>query len=253
MSVRITDLTITVGGRTILKSASIAFEDKKCYAVIGPNGAGKTTLLLSALNLAPVKLPEDKVFIDDRKIEHYSRKTIARKIALVPQRRSFSTSLSVRKVVEMGYFPYSTFMYSYYNTASFERAVDSLGLRPLLDRNVLALSAGELQRVMIARALYQDTKYVFIDEPEENLDIKGRYELVGVLNKFKDTRCFVIACHDINMGLALADVVVLMKGGRIVDVITEKKLLTQKKLEELYEVKLSRVRVRDNDYYVTDI
>lgn len=243
MGLRVTDLAIKFGNVDALKPVSVSFDKGKVYAIIGPESSGKTTLLLSMAGLLPVKLPENRVFLEDKKLEYYGKKTIAKKIAFISKASRFYSSLKTRKYISLGYFPYNSFFFSYSDVDLFDRIVEGLQLQDVLDRSILALSTFELRKVMVARGLYQSTSYLLVDSIEEGLADDEREELLKAFRNLKDNRSLVVATRDVNFGYELADELVLMKAGEISGVITEKKLLTTKQLQFLYERAVEKEKV----------
>ena len=185
--VEIKNLSYRTKDRIILDNISIKFPEKKFIGIIGPNGAGKSTLLK---NIYGVLAPSSgDIFIDDKNIKRINRKERAKKIAVLSQEDREDFDFSIEEIVEMGRYPHKSIFENYSNNDR-EIALTMLkkvGMENYIGRNFNELSGGEKQRVLIARALAQDTPILILDEPTNHLDIDAKEELKKAVKEFKGT------------------------------------------------------------------
>lgn len=210
--IRIENLSFSYEKTKVLEKVSMDFCDAGVYGILGPNGAGKSTLLKLIGGI--LKIPKNHIFIDDIDLTTISRKEMATKIAYVPQQFSPTYAFSVEALLEMGRHPY----HGQFDILSKEEhemvdyAIEVTGLGHLRRSFITELSGGELQRVMIARALVQDTPIIVLDEPISHLDIHYQKEIIGLLNKIATERnkLIITVLHDMNVGLNHCDYIHLL-------------------------------------------
>jgi ABC-type Mn2+/Zn2+ transport system ATPase subunit len=205
------NLCVKVNGRHLIENITFSIEEGKIVAIIGPNGAGKTTLIKAILGLIPYSPGSVSVF--GRPFEQSSPDM---KIGYVPQRLEFDRTfpLTVTELLGFSIPP----LYSFrllrigHEKERIEKLLDIVGAKELAGRSVGSLSGGELQRVMIAKAIINDPKILFLDEPASGVDIEGQerfYDLVRRLNKEKGLTVVLIS-HDLNVVYRFADDVLCM-------------------------------------------
>ena len=190
----------------------------KLTCILGPNGSGKTTLLRCLLGkLAP---DAGDVLLDGRSVGGYSHRQLARTMAYVPQFPSSAFAFSVREIVLTGRFAYTgpLGLTGKGDRAVADQAMTMTQTLELADRTLDELSGGEVQRVMIARALAQQPRVLLLDEPTSHLDIKNQLIIHGMMVRLAhDWPMAVVAVsHDINLAGRFGDELVLMRDGRIV-------------------------------------
>ncbi len=197
-----------------LRDISLHLEPGYLYGLLGPNGSGKTTLLdLLAGHLAP---SSGTILLDGREIASYPPAIRAQLLTSVPQSFSFNFDYSVYDVVLMGRHPrIARFARpSGPDHAAVEHALTAMEIDRFRHRSVRRLSGGEKQRVMIARALAQDTDYLLLDEVTANLDINHALAIMKLLARLvQQGRTVIAAMHDLNIALAFCDQVIVLKDG----------------------------------------
>lgn len=201
-------------GRPVLSDVGFAVERGECLAVLGTNGAGKTTLL-KCLNriLSP---QAGTVTIGPDSIASLGRIELARKIGYVEQKREGSRC-TVFDAVLLGRKPYIRWDVTKHDMEIAEKAMEALGLAGFAMRYLDELSGGELQKVVIARALGQEPELLLMDEPTSSLDLKNQLEVLRIIRSVTAERgiAAVVTMHDLNLALRFADKFLFLKDGRV--------------------------------------
>ena len=211
---------ITIGyGRKILLGNICATAGKgELTALVGRNGSGKSTLIRV---LAGLEKPlSGTVSIGGADIEGLSKKEIARCVSFTGTGRVRIPDLKCRDLTALGRAPWTgwTGILSEHDRDISERALDIVGMQDYADRCMDEMSDGEYQKIMIARALAQDTPVMLFDEPTAFLDVPGRHQIAGILERLasEEGKCIIFSTHDIGIALEKADKVWLLDGDRIV-------------------------------------
>ena len=202
----------------VLRGISLHASAGKLLVLLGPNGCGKTTTLrVMSGYLAPSR---GQAFLCGRPVVSYTPRERARLLALIPQRASIQFDFRVQQVVEMGRSPYHGRMMRQEprDIQAVRNAMEMTGVWDMRNQMVTALSGGELQRVMIARALAQQSQVLLMDEPVSHLDVRHRAEILALARKLAHRQglCVVCVLHDLELAGAFADEVVLMHAGQVV-------------------------------------
>jgi ABC-type cobalamin/Fe3+-siderophores transport system ATPase subunit len=243
-------------GTKVLENISIDIRFGTFTGILGPNGAGKTTLLKQILNLLPVE--KDSILIRGIDIKTYSRKELARIEAYVPQSVKFDFSFTVEQVVLMGRTP---FLGRFERESSkdmgiAEWAMKETGVLELRNKLITQLSGGELQRVIIARALTQEPILLALDEPTSHLDIHHQINILSILRTLakREGLTIVAVLHDINHALEYCDNLFLMDKGKIVNSGSPENVITPKLMKDIYNlnVKITKNPFTGKSYMVHD-
>jgi len=207
-------------------------------SIIGPNGAGKSTLLSMIGRL----LPADKgaIRVDGLDVASTPSDKLARRLSLLKQDNHLVARLTVRDLVTFGRYPYSKGRYTVEDERHVREAIGFLGLEAFADRFLDELSGGQRQRAFVAMVLCQDTDYVLLDEPLNNLDIKHAVEIMRLIRRTAREfgKAIIVVLHDINMASAYSDYIVAMKNGRIVANGTAEEIIEQQLLSDMYETEI---------------
>lgn len=238
------------GEKEILHNISLSFEKGKIYALIGPNGCGKSTLLKTLIRMNPHT--KGTILVSSKEITEYKSNELAKKIAYVSQGKH-TPDISVLRMVLHGRFAYLNYPRRYrkedYELA--RKALEWAGLSELEDENMSHLSGGMQQKVYIAMALAQDADTILMDEPTTYLDISYQLRLMEMARQLaKQGKCVVMVLHDLSQALQIADEVILMKEGRILDVGTPENIYENGKIPEVFEIELERIETRNGSYFV---
>lgn len=240
MEIRSQDITQTLGGCEILKGVSIDVQSKKFIGIIGPNGSGKSTFLKCLHRTA--RPTGGVIYFDGETVDSLSYKESARKVAVVAQHNYYNFDFTVEQVVLMGRTPHKKLMERNYaeDYALAQKALETVGMEAMKDRNFSTLSGGEQQRVILARALTQDTQCLILDEPTNHLDIKYQLQLMSIVKKLNLT--VVSAVHDLNIAAMYCDEIHVMNGGRIIRSGPPESVLTPAFIREVYEIQAEVIK-----------
>jgi len=227
-------------GGEVLRGVTLNFAPGQLTAILGPNGAGKTTLL--KLLAGSYKPSGGSVLLEGRPVTAMSERRRAQQIAVVSQRSHVDFAFTVTDVVLMGRQPYLSryATESEHDIAVAREAMALTETQHLADRTVTQLSGGEWQRVVIARALCQQTPIMLLDEPVSSLDIKYQLEVLSMVRKLARDKAVTAVCvlHDINLAAHFADDIVLMHGGAVYSCGTPGDVLTPAAMSEVYGVEV---------------
>lgn len=234
MQITTEQIKAVLGNAQILNGIDFQAKDNQFVGIIGPNGSGKSTLLKCIYRvLAPT---EGVVYLDGKPLSEHKVRESAQKIAVVAQHNYYNFEFSVREVVMMGRAPHKKAL-DRDNAEDYRivrEALKTVGMSEFEDRSFSTLSGGEQQRIILARALAQQTPCLILDEPTNHLDIKYQLWLMDIV---KELSCTVVsAVHDLNIAAMYCDYLYAMKDGRVVAQGTPKELLTPKLIRTLYDV-----------------
>jgi iron complex transport system ATP-binding protein len=231
-------------GATVLDDVSLTLGEEGVTALIGPNGAGKSTLFSLVGRL--IKPDAGTVTVDGMDVRTAASADLAKVLAVLRQDNHIAARLTVADLVEFGRFPHSKGRLTVEDRVHIDRAIAYLDLEPFRDRFLDELSGGQRQRAFIAMVLAQDTKYVLLDEPLNNLDVRHMTEIMKLVRRMADElgKVVVVVLHDINFAATYADRIVAMRGGRIVADAPVAEIMRPEVLGEVYE---TAVDVREID------
>ena len=204
-------------------------------AIIGPNGAGKSTLLAAIGRL--VRTDVGAITVDGLDVSATRSRELARRLAILRQDNHLAIRLSVADLVGYGRFPHSGSGRTPEDRQHVDRAIDILDLGAVRDRFLDELSGGQRQRAFVAMAMAQDTDYLLLDEPLNNLDPRYSIGLMNLLRRLVTERnlTIIVVMHDINIAAQFADTVVAMRDGQVVQHGPVAEVVTAPILTELYQ------------------
>lgn len=234
MEIRTDDLHAMLGGTEILHGIDFTAGNRSLVGVIGPNGSGKSTLLKCIYRV--LKPSEGAVFVDGQPLSEYRVRDSAKKIAVLAQHNFYNFEFTVQDVVLMGRAPHKRAL-ERDSAADFKivhEAMERVGVAPLRDRLFSTLSGGEQQRVLLARALAQQTPCLILDEPTNHLDVKYQLELLDLVRSLD--RTVIAAIHDLNIAAMYCDTIFVMQSGHIVAAGAPRDVLTRSLIRSVYEV-----------------
>ena len=200
--IQLENISLSYGSRTILREVSLHLAAGEFCALIGRNGAGKSTLLRALTS-------NGGTLIDGSPIAELSAEKLAQKIAIVTTERIRIENLLVEDLVAMGRAPYTNWVghLQEVDRDIVREAIEAVGMADFVGRDTSSLSDGELQRVMIARAIAQQTPIILLDEPTAFLDIPTRFEVCRLLADLahKQGKCILFSTHDVDSALPVCD------------------------------------------------
>ncbi len=215
-TVQLHSLTLGYRDRLLFEGAEIGFGWGEFTALIGRNGTGKSTLLRTIAALA--RPLGGYITVEGRRLDAMTRREIAELISFVSTDEVRVENLKVSDVVGLGRAPYTNWVGSLTerDRAQVERALRLVGMESFSGKSMDTLSDGERQRVMIARALAQDTPIILLDEPTAFLDLPNKYEICLLLRELahKEGKCIVFSTHDMSIALEMCDTIAMIEGGR---------------------------------------
>ena len=219
----------------ILQDISLEVSPQKLTAFIGPNGAGKSTLLSIMSRLT--KKDQGILSIKGREIESWN----SQELTILKQKINYQAKLTVEELVSFGRFPYSRGRLRAEDREKIRETLDYLELTNLKDRYIDSLSGGQLQRVFIAMVLAQDTDFILLDEPLNNLDIKQSVSMMQILKRLVEElgKTIIIVLHDINMASQYADEIVAFKDGQVFSNGRTDQIMQADLLSQLYEIPIT--------------
>lgn len=228
------NLRFDIGQTRILKDISFEVEENTFVGVIGPNGSGKSTMLKSIYGVN--KPSGGNILFEGQDLLKMPSKDRAKKIAVLAQESGGQFDFSVQQVVEMGRYPHKNALenYSKYDLEIVDRVLKEMKLEDYRERSFNTLSGGEKQRVLIARLLVQESKFIILDEPTNHLDIGHQIDIMNVIKKMGVT--VLSAIHDMNMAAIYCDKLVFMRKGEVVAQGSVEETLTSEILKELFNV-----------------
>jgi len=222
----------------VLQDIELELAPGRFYGLIGPNGSGKSTLL--DLLTATRFLKSGQLLFQGRPLGSYGKKELARKISLVPQQFAMGFDFTVAEVVLMGRYPHIP-RFSNPTVRDLdlvEDAMEKMQIQSLRHRLITDLSGGEKQRVVVARALAQDTEVLVLDEATANLDIHHTIEIMHVIRRLvqDQSRTVIAAIHDLNLAAAFCDQVIVLNEGRIFKTGAVADVLTSGLITDVFQV-----------------
>lgn len=232
--IQVRQLSKFYGKKAVVEKVSVNIQRGKITSFIGPNGAGKSTLLSMVSRLLDADTGE--VIIDNQNIRNLKSNDISKRVAILKQSNFLHVRLTIRELVSFGRFPYSKGHLNEEDHKMVDQAIDYMNLRELENRYLDELSGGQRQRAFIAMVIAQDTDYILLDEPLNNLDMKHSVQIMKILRKLVDElgKTVVIVLHDINFASVYSDHIIALKDGRVVKDGPTMEIINTESLKEIY-------------------
>lgn len=234
--IKLNDITLSFGSRKLIEHASAHFECGRMTALLGRNGTGKSTLLRAIASLGEVQ--GGAIKIGGRELSELSNADLARMVAFVNTERVSVEAMTAYDLVAVGRSPYTDWSGRLRGSDHevIERSIRIAGVEHLADRYVDTLSDGECQRVMIAKALAQDTPAILLDEPTSYLDMPNRYELCTLLGRLAhdEGKCVLFSTHELDIALTLSDNIALVDTPQLLYMPT-REMIASGSIERLFD------------------
>lgn len=234
--IEVRNVTKKYGNSAVVDQVSVKIERGKITSFIGPNGAGKTTLLGIISRL--IKHETGEVLIEGKEINSWNSIELAKKISILKQSNFLNVRLTIRDLVGFGRFPYSQGNLTKEDVKFVEQAIEYLKLTEIQDKYLDELSGGQRQRAFIAMVVAQNTEYVLLDEPLNNLDMKHSSEMMKTLRNLVDElgKTVVLVLHDINFASVYSDFIIALKNGKLAAQGTISEMIREEVLSEIFEM-----------------
>jgi iron complex transport system ATP-binding protein len=215
--ITVSDLSAGYGAADVINGISFSAEKGKCLCILGPNGCGKSTLLKS---IARIIAYRGAVTLEGRNTASFSRKELAKKIALLGQSTHLYFPYTVRETVSLGRYAYAEGFLkrlSPEDEAIIGEVITKLGIGDIRERMIDELSGGQLQRVFLAKTIAQNPELVLLDEPTNHLDLKNQIELLTFLKSWvlAHNKTLIGVFHDLNLARRFGDTALLMSEGKL--------------------------------------
>ncbi|HIV75261.1 MAG TPA: ABC transporter ATP-binding protein [Candidatus Pseudogracilibacillus intestinigallinarum] len=235
----------TYNNKKVIDDVSLTIPKGKITSFIGPNGAGKSTLISMVSRL--IAKDEGIITIDGEDISKSKDSELARKISILKQSNSMNVKLTVRELISFGRFPYSKGNLKREDWKKVDEAIAYMELADIQHKFLDELSGGQRQRAFIAMVLAQDTEYILLDEPLNNLDMRHAVQIMKTLRRLCDElgKTIVIVIHDINFASCYSDEIVALKDGRIVKQGHTCDVIDSCVLKEIYDMDIEIKEIED--------
>ena len=244
--VEVKNLFKRYNNKTVVDDVSIQIPKGKITSFIGPNGAGKSTVLSMISRL--IARDSGEVLIDGQDMGNFKSKDLAKKIAILKQSNHINIRLTIRELVAFGRFPYSQGRLTKEDWRYVDEAIDYMELGDMQDKFLDQLSGGQQQRAFIAMVIAQNTEYILLDEPLNNLDMKHSVQIMKVLRRLADElgKTVIIVIHDINFASCYSDHIVALKDGKVVHNGPTEQVINSNVLKEIYDMDIEIQNINDN-------
>lgn len=234
--IEVLDVTKRYGPTTVVDRVSLTIPRGGVTALVGPNGAGKSTLLSIIGRL--LRADEGEVRVDGLKVSDTAGTELAQRLSILRQENQVAVRLTVRELVEFGRFPYTGGRLTVEDKEHVWRAIEFMELEEFADRPINQLSGGQRQRAFVSMTICQDTNYMLLDEPLNNLDMRHASQTMLLIRRMATElgKTVMIVLHDINFAAYHADRVVAMKDGEIVADGLPSEVISAETVNEVFEL-----------------
>ena len=232
----VVDLKKRYDGKTDVNSVSFEIPKGNVISFIGPNGAGKSTVMGMISRL--IAKDSGVISFEDKDLAKWKSKELAKKLSILTQHNNVQMKLTVRELVAFGRFPYSGNRLTVEDNEMIDKAIAYMELQEFEDRFIDELSGGQRQRAYIAMVIAQDTEYVLLDEPTNNLDIYHASNLMRTVRRLCDElgKTVILVLHEINYAAFYSDYICAFTDGKIAKFGTVEEVINKETLSEIYKV-----------------
>ncbi|MEA3424346.1 MAG: ABC transporter ATP-binding protein [Bacillota bacterium] len=250
MEIKVNNLEFAYSNEKILKDINFTVLKGQCVSILGPNGAGKSTLIKCMDGL--LKCKKGEIVIDGKKLSGMSREDIAKKIAYVPQVTASIFPLKVFDMVLLGRRLHMNLKSKKENHLKVLDALKMLSIEHLAMRNFNQLSGGQKQKVVIAKAMAQETEILLLDEAISNLDIRHQLEVMDLVKKLSSEFgiTVVMILHDLNIASRFSDKIIILNNGEISANGDAKEVLTKENISSIYGIESYITKIEDKPHIV---
>ena len=236
MAIEIRSITKSYGSKKVVDNVSVTIPTGKITSFIGPNGAGKSTVLSIMSRL--LNADSGEIYLNGELLNRKKSSDIAKQLAILKQTNNINLRLTIEDLVSFGRFPYSKGNLTQTDRTFIDNAIAYMDLDDIRHQYIDNLSGGQRQRAYIAMTLAQDTDYILLDEPLNNLDMKHSVQIMQVLRKLATelNKTVVIVIHDINFASCYSDYIVAMKNGKLVHQGEVNHIMQSTVLQDIYDM-----------------
>jgi iron complex transport system ATP-binding protein len=236
MAIEIRNITKSYGSKKVVDNVSVTIPTGKITSFIGPNGAGKSTVLSIMSRL--LNADSGEIYLNGELLNRKKSSDIAKQLAILKQTNNINLRLTIEDLVSFGRFPYSKGNLTQTDRTFIDNAIAYMNLDAIRHQYIDNLSGGQRQRAYIAMTLAQDTDYILLDEPLNNLDMKHSVQIMQVLRKLATelNKTVVIVIHDINFASCYSDYIVAMKNGKLVQQGEVNYIMQSTVLQDIYDM-----------------
>ncbi len=230
------ELLKSYGLKKVVDQVSFKVEKGKVLSLIGPNGAGKSTVMKMISRL--IMKDEGLIDFEGKDLSKWNNQELAKKLAILTQQNHIQMKLTVRELVSFGRFPYSQNHLTAKDQEIIDQAITYMELNTMQHQYLDELSGGQRQRAYIAMVLAQDTQYILLDEPTNNLDIYHATNLMKMVRKLCDelNKTVILVLHEINYASFYSDYICAFKDGKIAKYGSVEEVMNQDILKQIYQV-----------------
>lgn len=234
------------GSKNVVDNVSLSIQKGKITSFIGPNGAGKSTLLSIASRI--IDKNQGEVFIDGKEISQWDNKELAKKISILKQTNHINIRLTIRELVSFGRFPYCEGKLTSEDWQYVYDALNYMALSNIQHKYLDELSGGQRQRAYIAMVIAQNTEYILLDEPLNNLDMKHSVDIMKILRQLVDElgKTVIIVIHDINFASCYSDYIVALNDGIVAKKGVVNEIINKEVLEGIYNMEFNIQNIQNN-------
>lgn len=234
--IEINGLTKFFGKKPVVEDVSVTIQPGTITSFIGPNGAGKSTLLSMVSRLLDSDTGE--VLLDKNDVKKMKSQEFAKRVAILKQSNHLNVRLTIRELVAFGRYPYSKGRLTAEDELKIDESLEYMNLKDIQDKFLDELSGGQKQRAFISMVIAQDTDYILLDEPLNNLDMKHSVQIMKILRKLVDElgKTVIIVLHDINFASVYSDRIVALKNGRLVKDGLTSEIINSEALRDVYDM-----------------
>ncbi len=239
----VVDLIKRYDGKTVVDSVSFEIPKGKVLSLIGPNGAGKSTVMGMISRL--IAKDSGAINFEDKDLSSWKSKELAQKLSILTQHNNIQMKLTVRELVAFGRFPYSGNRLTVEDNEMINKAIAYMELQEFEDRFIDELSGGQRQRAYIAMVIAQDTEYVLLDEPTNNLDIYHASNMMRTIRRLCDElgKTVILVLHEINYAAFYSDYICAFVDGKIAKFGTVDEVINKETLSDIYRVDFEIIRI----------
>lgn len=246
--IEIKNISKSYGERGILESISAQFPKGKISALIGGNGTGKSTLLSIMSRL--VSTDKGEINLLNQDIFEMKNREFAKKLSILKQSNNPNVRLTIRELVSFGRFPHSQGHLKQIDQQKIEEGLAYMRLTAIQHQYLDEISGGQRQRAFLAMLLVQDTEYLLLDEPLNNLDLRHSVDIMQTLRQLADDfgKTIIVIVHDINFAVTYADYIVALKNKKVLYQGTTDDVIQEEKLKNIFDLDMRIIENNNSKY-----